>query len=252
LRRAGVIDPVQERFAQEARRPIAEHLADFHAALVARGRSPKHIAMTDSRVRYVVRECHAERLDQLTASTVQQVIRGIRDASRSLETCNSYIRAAKGFTRWLWRDGRLPSDPLTAIESHNTAGDQRHARRDLSAEELSYLLAFVAQHTRHAHRLAGPDRAMLYRVAVGTGFRVGELRSLTPASFDLDSDPPTIAVEAAYSKRRRRDVQPIRLDLADALRIWLAGRAADERVFGVLPRVLARTLRTDLAAARAA
>ncbi len=63
---------------------------------------------------------------------------------------------------------------------------------------------------------------MLYRIAVGTGFRRNEIRSLTRESFDLDADPPTVTVEAAYSKRRRRDVQPIRRDLADLLRPWLA------------------------------
>jgi integrase len=48
--------------------------------------------------------------------------------------------------------------------------------------------------------MTGPDRAMLYRVAVGTGFRANELRSLTPESFDLDANPPKVTVEAAYSK----------------------------------------------------
>lgn len=47
-------------------------------------------------------------------------------------------------------------------------------------------------------------------MAVGTGFRLNELRSLTPRSFDHDADPPAVTVEAAYSNRRRRDVQPIR------------------------------------------
>jgi len=48
--------------------------------------------------------------------------------------------------------------------------------------------------------VAGPDRAILYRVAAGTGFRANELRSITPESFDLDADPPTAIVEAAFSK----------------------------------------------------
>lgn len=46
-------------------------------------------------------------------------------------------------------------------------------------------------------------RAMAYRVALGTGFRVNELRSLTVASFDLDTDTPTVTVDAVHSKRRR-------------------------------------------------
>ena len=34
-----------------------------------------------------------------------------------------------------------------------------------------------------------------------------------------------MTVKAAYSKRRRDDVQPIRPDLAEALRPWLASKA---------------------------
>ena len=42
---------------------------------------------------------------------------------------------------------------------------------------------------------------MLYAVAMGTGFRAAELASLAPRSFDLDADPHTASVDAAYSKR---------------------------------------------------
>jgi hypothetical protein len=38
---------------------------------------------------------------------------------------------------------------------------------------------------------------MLYRLALTTGLRASELASLTKRSFDLDSTPPTVAVEAA-------------------------------------------------------
>ena len=37
---------------------------------------------------------------------------------------------------------------------------------------------------------------MAYRLALGPGFRAKELRSMTPASFDLDSSPPTVTVTA--------------------------------------------------------
>ena len=96
---------------------------------------------------------------------------------------------------------------------------------------------------------AGRDRAALYVIAVETGFRANELRSLTPESFDLAADPPTITVEAGYSKRRRADVQPIRRDLADALAPWLAAREPGRPVFPV-PAKPAAMLRADLARAR--
>ena len=54
--------------------------------------------------------------------------------------------------------------------------------------------------------LSGPHRALCYRLALTTGLRRNEIRSLAWASFDLDSDEATVTVEAGYSKRRRRDV----------------------------------------------
>ena len=87
-------------------------------------------------------------------------------------------------------------------------------------------------------------------MAVGTGFRAKELRSLAPESFDLDADPPTVTVQAAYSKHRRRDVQPIRRDLADLLGPWLEAKGQGGPVFGDMPAKTARMMREDLAAAR--
>jgi integrase len=91
---------------------------------------------------------------------------------------------------------------------------------------------------------------MIYRLPVGAGFRANELRSLTLGSFDLDAEPPTVTVEAACSKHRRKDVQPIRQDLADLPRPWLAARPASEPAFGTMPERTARMLRQDLEAAK--
>lgn len=69
---------------------------------------------------------------------------------------------------------------------------------------------------------------MLYGLMLGTGLRLSEAGSLTPRSFDLDGpDGPAVVVEAAYSKRRRRDAQPLPAALADLLRIWLEDRPVD-------------------------
>lgn len=93
---------------------------------------------------------------------------------------------------------------------------------------------------------------MLYRLALGTGFRANKLGSLTPESFDLESDTPTVTVEAGYSKHRRRDVQPIRRDLAGLLAPWLAGRPDDAPVFTTqrLFEKTARMIQRDLAVAK--
>ena len=63
-------------------------------------------------------------------------------------------------------------------------------------------------------------------MASTTGLRAAGLACLTVASFDLDGDLPTVTVNAGYSRRRRRDEQPLRADLVDLLRPVLAHLAS--------------------------
>src|SRR5262249_25832325 len=133
------------------------------------------------------------------------------------------------------------------LRAFNVATDRRHDQRELSPAELARLVA-AAGAGGDVLGMSGPDRAILYRLAVGTGFRADELRSLTPASFDLDAELPTVTVAAAYSKRRRDDAQPIRPDLATDLRAGLRGKAPDAPVFRLTSRT-ADLMERDLAAA---
>ena len=195
----------------------------------------------------------ARRIDDLTPSRVQGALKAVRDGDAehrgvSLRSLHHYTRAVKGFSRWLWRDGRSREDTLAHLTSPNPDADRRHARRPLSPEEQAKLIQAAATGPV-VLRMAGCDRAALYRVALGTGFRANELRSLTHESFRLEDDPPTIAVAAAYSKHRRDDVQPIRTDLADLLKPWLASRPAGKPVFGRLTKHTNLLIQSDLARA---
>ena len=91
--------------------------------------------------------------------------------------------------------------------------------------------------------MTGPDRAVLYLVAAASGFRAGELQVLTPECFDLDGDPPTVTVKAAYSKRRRDDAQPIPTSVAEQLRPWLAAKPSGKPIFPGWTRRTAEMLR---------
>ena len=128
----------------------------------------------------------------------------------SLQTCNYYRGAVRQFSRWLSRDGRVRDDVLAYLPGYNASTDRRRERRSLSAVELQMLVE-ITKHGSTWHGMTGTERAMLYHVATGTGFRAAELRSLTRTSFHLDGDPPAVALRAADSKRRRSDLQPIRL-----------------------------------------
>jgi integrase len=164
-------------------------------------------------------------------------------------TCNLYLTAAKGFTRWLARDRRIPADPLGHLSRQNAKVDVRRRRRALAEETFARFIEATAVGTPF-RGLTGQDRHVLYTLAANTGFRADELASLTPESFALDATPPTVTVEAAYSKHRRRDVQPIRPDVAEVMRGYLKGRPRGKPVWpGTWHDRAAEMLRNDLLAA---
>jgi integrase len=94
---------------------------------------------------------------------------------------------------------------------------------------------------------------MLYILAAGSGLRCSELASLTPQSFHLDGDSPCVVLEAAYSKRRRRDIQPLPREVAAVLAEWLVDKPAGEVLWpGAWVHHAAKMVRADLARARSA
>ena len=207
-----------------------------------------------------------------TLAGVRRVLRSDKEgnlvAGLGIASSNHHLVALKSFGSWLVKDRRSPENPFSHLSRLNERVDVRHERRALNSDELSRTIHAAERSEKTFRGLNGSTRAMLYRVAAMTGLRASELASLTPASFDLTADPPTITVDAACSKHRREDVLPLHLDLVLRLRQWLSecgrqsddqrtvlafDRAADvkpERLFpGTWPDKAAEMFRIDLEAA---
>ena len=83
-----------------------------------------------------------------------------------------------------------------------------------------------------------------------TGLRKSEIASLTPESFQLDDQTPTLTLEARNSKHRKRDVLPLHPQLVTLLRQWLPEYSPGEPLFPKLAKRKAQTMiRKDLEAA---
>lgn len=188
---------------------------------------------------------------ELRLGPIQAALAGLREAGSSVETVNHYVRAIKGFAKWLAEEHRTAEHRLTKLATTNPETDRRVERRALTATELDRLAA-AAERGPDRAGLGGYRRALLYRLAAATGFRLSELRSLTRGSSDLDATPPSVVVKAAYSKRRREDRQPLSQSLASDLSRWLNERCEGESLFPISLTHAAATLRADLAAAREA
>jgi len=170
----------------------------------------------------------------------------LREADASAATRNYHLAALKQFCRWMVAERRATESPVAHLKGLNVRTDRRYVRRALEPDELRRLLQ-AAHDGPDRLGMTGPARALLYWLAAETGIRRAELVSLTPRSFDL-GDAPTVTVAAAYSKRRRDDVLPLRRDLADALSEYLTAGQDSDQAFAI-PAKTAQLLAADLAAA---
>ena len=212
-RKAGLIDPYEDHRG----RLLVDHLANYERHLAAKNDSPKHVKLTVNRILAALDGCQFRKIGDLSASRLAEWLADSRRSGMAVATSNYYLTALRGFTRWMVKDRRAGEDPLAYMAAGNVQLDRRYDRRSISDAEFARLVRAGAS-GESFRGLTGPDRATLYLTAAYTGLRAAELASLTPSSFDLSASPPSVTVEAAYSKRRRRDVLPLRPDLADTAR----------------------------------
>ena len=243
--KTGLID----RHARQRQRPLAEHLDNWKKYLLAKGNTEGHVAKSAQRARAVLDGCKCRFWPDVSASAVQIFLSDLRKPKgkhRGLapQTVNDYLRSVKQFLKWMVADDRAPHNPLAHLKRYNEKTDIRRQRRALTAEECRSLIRAAAVGPDR-EGLAGLDRAMVYRIALGTGLRLSELRSLTPESFSLTARPPSVTLQAAYSKHRREDVQPLPAALARDLCQFLSGKEPGKRIFGEFQRA-AEAIREDL------
>ena len=227
--------------------PLSQHIADWKTVMLTKGMTAKHAMTMHNHAVRIFTACNANFIADIRPDNVQAAIAAHKAAGLSLQTCNHMTKAVKAFTRWACRDGRIQSDPLAHLTKYNVALDRRHDRRALEVPEAQAVIR-AAETGPVILGMDGHSRAALYRTAYGTGFRANELRSLTPESFNLDGQPPTITIRAGYSKHRREDIQPIRQDLADTLRTFIAGKPAGTPVFN-MPDKAFKLMQADCRAA---
>ncbi len=308
-KRLGLFDPQEEH----VRRPLADHLADYVAALTAKGDTADHVTLTRQRLTAVLAGCGFVFLADADAAKVSEWLNALRRGStpavvpdgeaftpgqvaellgvsgtavanliRRLNlpasgngkarryprptvevlvanrakgagpgTVNHYVRAVRGFFRWLVKAKRVGSNPMDALAfDRGTAVDVRRARRELTARELRRLFDAARTSNRVFRGLDGQARYTLYLAAAGIGFRANALTNLTPAEFDFAAG--TVTLPARFNKSRRVKVQPIPADVAAELRAYLNGKPVGEPVWGgtwAKGKKAAEMLRGDLQAA---
>jgi integrase len=218
LRREGVIDGRQDRFAEEARRPLTQHVADYIEHCTGKGLTVHTVKTKTFHMEWLLRVTRATRLADLTLESVERALASCRAEGAAPRTVNTRRETYRHFGNWCRKTGRLASHPLELLPKFDEHRDRRYIRRALTDEELANLLKVAEERGRRGW----------YLTAVLAGLRRGELIRLTWASVDLDEGVLIIR----DGKAKREDVVPLHPELlAELKRIRPADAKATDRVF---------------------
>lgn len=217
--------------AQTTLGPLADQYAD---ELARKGRARHHVAQTRRQLKETVAGLGWTLLlpDRADGRRAAKFLEDRRRAEPwSHATFNLYAGALRSFGRWMARHRITAANVFEPVSKLNPDETRTFGRRALADAELATLLARTPTHGPLCG-LSGQDRAMLYRLAAYTGFRISELASLTPESFEVAGGVAVSAtVRAGHSKRRRTDTQPVPAAVGAAVAAWLAGKPAGRPVF---------------------
>jgi len=259
-----------ERHRAAIGQALVQHLDDFKKSLMADGCTDRHAKQKCGRARKILfDDCGFLTFADIRASKVKLAIDQVKRTVRKKvdgelqdvelgpaagQTKTHYTRDLRAFTAWAFLDGRTMSDPLALLKRDSQKKKSKAAktqtrsfkRRALDPQEIGQLLvATEAADLRCG--LTGYERAAVYRLAIETGLRAGEIRSLKPCDIDLTEG--FVRVVPQNTKNGEEAILPLRKDLCDTLKVIAANKHPEAPLFR-LPGKPAVMLRKDLKAAR--
>jgi site-specific recombinase XerD len=258
-----------DRYRRNQDRTIAQLVEAFRVELISTGRSAKHVETVVGRIQWSVEALKIDRLPQLQWRLVAKLpdllmagkgpLRGPQKRRRRLDAAgaNRYIAAMKQFSTWLYRRGETEQDRLHRLAKLDARACTKRMRRAMTPQEIQKLLQTVEASTDHDNtKMLSDERLLLYKLAIATGLRRGELAALRwewvrLEGRELAGEEPRVQVPAGIAKNR----EPIRqfLPLCLVPELLAAREAARKRreqlVFPRMPAVPNRNLLEDLKAA---
>jgi len=234
-----------QRISAHLTKSLSEHVADFGQSLEAKGDTIAHARRVTTALGRAFSACGFGTWTDFDANKLYTHLHSLQgENGTGQRTFNTHLKEVKFFARWMVRERRAGASPLEHLDCV-TQTETRRRRRALTLDEQRRLLTVTANGPKH-HNLTGPERSLIYHLALATGLRAGEIRQLTVEAFDFDGCAVTLA--AACTKNRRPAVLDLKPQMAADLKACLAGKQPTETAFA-MPTQGAKMIRRDLVAA---
>jgi integrase len=151
-----------------ASRPLEDHLGDYEAFLTSQGRKPRYLSQAVGQVRRVVNHCGWRFWSDISPSGLVGFINGLKEGKDPAadRTANGYLTAVKSFCSWMVRERRASESPLSHLRKRNES--PKNSRRPFTLDEARRLIQSASDGPL-CHGMIGPDRALVYRLAMKPG-----------------------------------------------------------------------------------
>lgn len=195
---------------------VMQHIKDFRQSLVDKDTSQQHLKTALPRIEKVITGC---RIVSIADITPEKINRYISDLQVSQQTRKHYTVTLKQFSRWLHHTGRTSKDLLAVMDIPKVSKTVVN-RRALTPDEAARLLEAAKNSPRDYRGISGYERYLIYSVALNTGLRAGEIRTLKVA--DINFIGHSIKLKAHNAKSRKAATLPISKELSEQLREFTA------------------------------
>ncbi|OWK34663.1 tyrosine-type recombinase/integrase [Fimbriiglobus ruber] len=264
---AGMTDPRKVHLERSA----VEHLDEFLPVMRAKGKSEKDKDRKEAILRTFVEKLKS--LSDLTTKSVDAYLVGVPGSSGNRK---KHLSAISVWVEWLLRKDRIAINPLDRIDLP-TGGKKAKTRRALPVLLIQKLLdaararPLAAFHERYGTEVGpgvrqreraqkkrdtataalialGRERALVYKTAVYTGLRLGEIASLRPCHLELDKKPfPRLEIPGVLTKNDQQARLLLVPSFAEELAAWIkdTGKKADDPLFHV-PQGSVKIMQKDL------
>jgi integrase len=251
---AEMVDPRKEHLERSA----LEHLEEFLPVMRSKGKSEKDKNRKEAILRAFVGRLRS--LSDLNTKAVDGYLAGIGGSTGNRK---KHLSAISIWVAWLLKKDRIEANPLVRIDVP-TGGTKTKRRRALAVPEIQKLLdaarrrpltAFIERYgsevrnvVRKKLDLRGAERALIYKTAVYTGLRLGEIASLRPCHLELSRKPfPRLEIPGTLTKNGQAARLLLVPTFAGELTAWIkrTKKGSDELLFHV-PQASVRIMQKDL------
>ena len=187
---------LQQQPEQPREQPLSVLAENWLDELKALGRTPKHVSSRERAVR-------------ILGLDVPQINRQLGQRKDwSDRTVMKYVTSLRQFGGWCMENGHRNRNPMAGIKKPPRRTGRVYIRGSFTHEEAITLCT---------SDLISEDHREVYTVALSTGLRIGELRSLTKDNLKVINKRPSIHLRPNQVKNRFESSIPITQSLYSSL-----------------------------------